>query len=145
MERAIEIRESSDTVRELTPVLFRESTRRFRDRIARSTPGDTIELVVPVRLIDQLQEDSQYSSMLEPIIDSNSAEVYAHPGDIPWLLSLLDGCILFGTFDDDGHPVALIETSHPEIIAWAESRYRAYLDESDYLSAIPSNRERNSY
>lgn len=144
VERAIEIRESSGTVRELTPVLFRESTRRFRERIARSTPGETIELVVPVPLIEQLQEDSQYSSMLEPIIASNSAEVYAYPGDIPWLLSLLDGCILFGTFDDDGHPVALIETSNPDIITWAESRYQTYLDESDYLSTIRSARERTS-
>lgn len=145
VERAIEIRESSDTVRELTPVLAKESTRRLRERISRSTSGKTIELIVPVQLIEQLQEDSQYASLLEPIIVSDSARVYAYPGDFPWLLSLLDGCILFGTFDDDGHPVALIETAHPEIITWAESRYQTYLDKSDCLSTIGSDWERNPY
>lgn len=139
VERAIEIRQSSTVVKELIPVLVKESTRRLRERISRSTAEETIELVVPTKLLEHSQEDSYYTSLLEPILASETAHVYAYPGEIPWLLSLLDGCILFGTFDDDGHPVALIETDHPEIITWAESRYRTYLEAADPVSHLQAD------
>lgn len=137
VERAIEIRQSSDSVRELTPVLVKESTRRLCERITRGTSGETVEIVVPADVLEHIRDDPQYAGLLEPLVDSETARVYAYPGDIPWLLSLLDGCILFGTFDDDGRPVALIETDHPEIITWAESRYETYLNAADHVSHLP--------
>lgn len=136
VERAIEIRRASESVRELTPVLVKESTRRLRERIRRATPAEPIEIVVPGDLLEHVQEDPQYASLMETVVASDTAQVYAYPGDIPWLLSLLDGCILFGTFDDDGRPVALIETDNPEIIAWAESRYDRYLAAADRVSHL---------
>lgn len=139
VERAIEIRQSSDTVKELTPVLVKDSTRRLRERIARSTSEETIEIVVPATLLEQIQDDPQYASLLQPIVASNVARVFVYPGDIPWLLSLLDGCILFGTFDDGGRPIALIETDHHEIITWAESRYRTYLEAADRVSHLQTD------
>lgn len=138
VERAIEIRQSSESVRELTPVLLKESTRRLRDRLSRTPSSEPIEIVVPAELLEQLEEDSPYAALLEPMITSNTADIYASPANIPWLLSLLDGCILFGTFDDEGRPVALIETDHPEIIDWAESRYRSYLDAADRVTHLPT-------
>lgn len=131
VERAIEIRRSSDSVKELTPVLVKESTRRLRERINSSTSGENIEIIIPAELLKHIQEDPQYAGFLEAIVASNTAEVYAYPGDIPWLLSLLDDCILFSTFDDNGRPVALIETDHPQIVAWAESRYQTYRNAAD--------------
>lgn len=136
VERAIEIRQSSDSVRELTPVLVKESTRQLCERVCHSPSGETIEIVVPAELLDHIRETSQYVGLLETLVTADTADVYAYPGNIPWLLSLLDGCILFGTFDDDGRPVALIETDHPEIITWAESRYLTYLEAADSVSHL---------
>lgn len=141
VERAIEIRQRSESVKELTPVLVKESTRRLRERLSRSTAEGTIELVIPVELLEHIQEDSQYASLVDPIIASPAADVYAYPGDIPWLLSLLDGCILFGTFDDEGRPVALIETDHPDIATWAEARYQTYRQAADPVADLQTDIE----
>lgn len=140
VERAIEIRRASDSVKELTPVLVKESTRRLRERLSRERGDETIELVVPTSVLEHSKEDATYTDLLQPIVESANAEVYGYPGKIPWLLSLLDGCILFGTFDDDGHPVALIETDNPEIITWAESRYRTYQEAADPLVNLHEGR-----
>lgn len=134
VERAMEIRTSSDSVKELTPVLVKESTRRLCDRVSRSDSTGTVEVIVPTEVIEQIEADSQYVGLLETLVSSDAAAVHTFPGEVPWLLTILDGCIIFGTFDDDGRPTAVIETSRAEIITWAESRYRNYLEAAKRLT-----------
>lgn len=134
VERAIDIRQSSTSVKELTPVLIQESTRRLCERISNSARDEAVEIIVPTDLLDQIRVDSQYADLLETLIMSETAEVYGYPDDVPWLLSILDGCIVFGTFDGDGRPAAVIETDHPEIIEWAKIRYRRYLERAERVT-----------
>ncbi|WP_255152509.1 helix-turn-helix transcriptional regulator [Halorarius halobius] len=129
IERVTEIRADSETVRELSSVVARNSAEQV---VARADAGDTDhELVLTADLVASLTDSSDYGDAFEATRDA--VDVYVYDGEFPFLLTLLDDRVAFGVVSADDTPEALVESTDPEVYAWAESTYRDYREAADPL------------
>lgn len=87
--------------------------------------GAVHELVVTPGVAATLRESEAYADLYGALAACPRFSAYRYDGDIPFYVGLLDGTVQVGV-DDDGDPQALLESTDPRVLEWAERTYRHY-------------------
>ena len=95
--------------------------------------GTEITVVFDADLMDIIVSE-YYTEALEAL-DTGNFEVYLHD-DVPFELFIFDDAMGMAAHDENGIPRAFVETTSPAAIEWAESLYRTYEREADYVNHV---------
>lgn len=134
VERAMEARARSDSIREFATVVMQESADQIHERIEQADEDATIEVILDASVASAMREDVEYSADLERAIDDGAVDYYVHD-DLPYLLALLDERVLLGVVDERGTPLALVESDANPVYEWAEETFLQYREDADPLVA----------
>jgi predicted transcriptional regulator len=132
VERAMEARAQSDSIREFATVVMQESADQIHERIERAAADATIEVILDSSVASSMREDADYSADLERAIADGAVDYYVHE-DLPYLLALLDDRVLLGVVDERGTPLALVESDSESVSEWAERTFERYRDNAESL------------
>lgn len=133
VERAMELRAGSTTLREFATVVMRESAAQVHERVREADPSATIEVVLDADVAATMREDPEYRDSLETMAGAEAIDYYVH-GELPYLLALLDDRVLLGVVDERGTPLALVESGDDRVYDWAEDTFEAYREAASRLS-----------
>lgn len=115
-----------ETIRTLAPVTSPLYTEPFCERV---TDDDVVaRTVLPRDVLDAAR--SREADTFEEILATGRVEVYAYDGDVPFGLLLLEDRALVGAHDEQGGLRAVLETTAPEVTAWAEETFERYRAQS---------------
>lgn len=113
----------TDRVRMLSPVL----SRLFHDAHASLALGGThTELVLSEAMADRARELNPLEFDL--LVATAPLDLYRHPGSIGVGLTLGEGRVLLGSYDEDGRMCACVESTSNELFEWAVVLYERYRD-----------------
>jgi predicted transcriptional regulator len=132
VERAMEARAESDSIREFATVVMQESADQIHDRIEHADDEATIEVVLDASVAAAMREDADYSEDLQQALADGAVDYYVHE-DLPYLLALLDERVLLGVVDERGTPVALVESDAETVYEWGERTFEQYRTAADPL------------
>jgi predicted transcriptional regulator len=132
VERAMEARAQSESIREFATVVMQESADQIHERIERAAADATIEVVLDASVASSMREDADYSADLERAIADGAVDYYVHD-DLPYLLALLDERVLLGVVDERGTPLALVESDAESVYEWAGRTFERYRDAAESL------------
>lgn len=96
--------------------------------------GAEVELVVTPDVAHTMESDPDYAGLTEDMAATGRFEIYEFDGDIPYFVGVLDDTVQIGV-DEDGEPRALVETTHPEVRAWAEATFEEYKQHAEPVIA----------
>lgn len=131
MERYLEALEDADEVKGLSPVITDAYAETFYEAIL---DGDVyVENILQKEVADAIL--SRYRGMLEDVRETGNTETYLYEAEFPFGLSVFDGKVFLGAYDEDGILRALLETDDEEVLKWAERKYNGYKRESAELDS----------
>lgn len=84
------------------------------------------EAVVTVDALDVVSGDAAVSELVCDMLTSGRVEVSVYDGEIPQLIAVADGTVVFEVTDDEGAIQGLIETEDESIEAWFDSTFEIY-------------------
>jgi predicted transcriptional regulator len=96
--------------------------------------GQRFEVICPPALIDVIAADAEHRDMLLDLLAHDRAEVFLFDGPIPLPFGLLDETTFFGVENEQGSPLALIETTDPHVRQWAEIQFETVLEDATRLT-----------
>lgn len=67
----------------------------------------------------------------EAVLRVGVLDLYAHPGPVPFGLTVGDDRVLLGAYDDEGHLEACLASADPDLVAWGDARFEAYRERSE--------------
>lgn len=115
-------------VRMIAPVL----SRLFHDVHADlALEGTHTELVLSADTIDRARELNP--GEFEVVASVDVLDLYRHPGDVSFGLTLGGDRALLGAYDDDGHLHALLESAKPAFREWAEGLFEQYREAAEQV------------
>lgn len=115
----------ADRIRMISPVL----SRLFHDAHAElAFEGVHTELVLAASTIERARELNPVEFKVVASVDV--LDLYRHPGDVAFGLTVGDDRLLVGAYDDEGQFRACVESSHPEFVDWATELFARYREES---------------
>lgn len=118
-----------ERVRMLSPVL----SRLFHDAHAElALDGVRTELVASDELIDRARERNP--AEFDVVASVDVLDLYRHPGPVEFGVTLGERRVLLGAYDD-GQLEACVESTDPELLAWAEECFERHRDRSDSVDA----------
>ncbi len=88
--------------------------------------GWKFEAVVTVDALDVVSQDAAVSELVSEMLTSGRVEVSVYEGEIPQLVAVADGTVVFEVTDDEGAIQGLIETEDESIGAWFDSTFETY-------------------
>lgn len=115
----------TETIRMVSPVLSRP----FHNVHAElAFQGVQTDLVMSSAMIESAQELNP--AEFKMVISVDVLDLYRHPDDIGFGLTLGDDRLLMGAYDGQGQLQACLDTSDPDVLAWATHLYDRYRDRS---------------
>jgi len=94
-----------------------------------------VESVISADTLDQVLVDDGMVDMFDGFVDMERAQIYRYEGSIPQMVGVADGIVFVVPTDDQGLPVAVVETSDETVLAWAEETIDDYLAQSTKLTS----------
>lgn len=84
------------------------------------------EAVVTVDALNVVSRDAAVSELVCEMLTSGRVEVSVYDGEIPQLVAVADGTVVFEVTDDEGAIQGIIETEDESIRAWFDSTFETY-------------------
>ena len=98
--------------------------------------GDrVVESVISADTLDQVSVDAGMVDMFDDFVDMERAQIYRYEGSIPQMVGVADGIAFIVPTDDQGLPIAVVETTDETVLAWAEETIDGYLAQSTKLTS----------
>lgn len=117
-----------DRVRMCSPVL----SRIFHEaHVSLAIRGVHTELVLSTATADRARELNPLE--FEAVLRVGVLDLYAHPGPVPFGLTVGEDRLLLGAYDDDGHLEACLSSDDPDLVAWGGDRFEAYRERSEQV------------
>lgn len=135
VRRYIDSVRSFDTerIRMISPVL----SRLFHDAHAElAFAGVHTELVLSAATIRRARELNP--AEFEVVVSVGVLDLYRHPEDVAFGLTVGDDRVLMGAYDGEGQLKACVESDHPEFVRWAGELFERYRDRSDAVESSVS-------
>jgi predicted transcriptional regulator len=130
----------ADRIRMVAPVL----SRLFHDAHAElAMEGARTELVMTESTIERARELNP--AEFELVVSVGVLDLYRHADDIAVGLTIGSNRVLVGTYDDEGHLQACVESTNADCLAWARNLFDQYRDAStpvDPSFSLPFERRR---
>jgi predicted transcriptional regulator len=123
----------TDRVRMLSPIL----SRAFHDAHAElARDGVDTELVMDETTIRRARELNP--AEFEVVVALDVLDLYCHPAEIRFGLTLGDETVLMGAYDEEGNLRACVTSSDADFHQWGERLFERYLDAAEPVdSALP--------
>ena len=138
-DRGMELLRTAEEYRGLTQNSLPEYMKALRDRVVRDELR--FQGVIERGFVDVLRDDPERAALWHDIAD----RMWLYDGHVPLNMHVVDGTALVWLCDEnhDGEDVivqGLLESSHPEVVSWAESLYEEYRADSEPMDAdvLPS-------
>ncbi len=93
-----------------------------------------VESVITADTLDRTLADPRTVEWLEEAVALDRARLYRYPGTIPIMAGVADGTAFLVPIDDQGLPVAVIETVDETVRTWVEETIDAFRAESTELT-----------
>lgn len=90
--------------------------------------GVQTDLVMSSAMIERARELNPTEFKI--VISVNILDLYRHPDDIGFALTLGDDRLLMGAYDAEGQLQACLDTSDPDVLGWATQLYDRYRERS---------------
>lgn len=119
------------TVKMALPSIDLELAKSMDDRLK---SGElSVESLIPSRIQPTLVSD-EFATVLRDQVEAGNMTIVLSETVPPFYVGLLDGdTVQIGVEDDDGHPRALLESTHDSLCEWGESLYASYRDDAREL------------
>lgn len=91
------------------------------------------EVIVSHETAEKLQSEP-LADIFEDMLATGRVTVYVCDEPIPYYLGLFDSEVQVGCCGNHGIPHALLETSAPDAVTWAEEKFNSYLNQSELLT-----------
>lgn len=126
VNRHIEAMESADWFRCMLPAIGLQPMTIAHKRVVHD--GCTHEVIVDEGVAETLRSDSNYTELVDEMIETGHCHLYVYDGDFSFYLGLTDKCVQIGVEDDDGVPRGLMEidADSQDVRKWAEEIYAEY-------------------
>jgi predicted transcriptional regulator len=135
MHRLHELRTGADLVRELRPSLCLEFVEQIADAAdADPTPLD-VEAVVESPIARSTESNPDFAAPFGTLTATDAVTLHVCDEDVPYLLALYDGTAVICALNEDGIPVALVETTNPAVRDWVMDTYRSHRRQSTLVDA----------
>lgn len=69
----------------------------------------------------------------EAVLRVGVLDLFAHPGPVPFGLTVGDDRLLLAAYDDDGHLQACLDAEDPELLAWGRDLFERYRERSEQV------------
>lgn len=139
-DRAMALLRESDSYRGLTQNSLPEYMRVVHSRVVAGQLD--FEGVIEASFIDALGNDPQRAALWQDIADW----MWLYTGRVPLNMHIVDGTVLIWLCDENqaGEDViakGLLESTHPEVVSWAESLYEEHRADAEPLdpTVLPSD------
>jgi predicted transcriptional regulator len=96
--------------------------------------GQRFEAVCPPALFDATAADSDQRAMMLDLLEYDVAQFYVAEDTIPVPLGIVDDIVFFGVENEQGSPLALIETTDLNVRRWAEIEFTTVRDQATQLT-----------
>jgi len=96
--------------------------------------GQRFEAVCPPALFDATAADSDQRAMMLELLEYDEAQFYIAEDTIPVPLGIVDETVFFGVENEQGSPLALIETTDPNVRRWAEVEFATFREQATELT-----------
>ncbi|MFP4174999.1 MAG: helix-turn-helix transcriptional regulator [Halobacteriales archaeon] len=134
MERILDALEDADEVRGIAPVITDTHAKAYHDAIL---DGTYVENVVQTTVADAIF--SRYDEWFDDVSQNGRTETYIYEGELTLGLTIMDGTVFVGAYDDDGIARALLENDTDEMLEWAEAYHDRYKREAKPVDAYVRN------
>ena len=129
-DRGMELIRDAETYRGLTQNSLPQYMTELRDRVVQGELD--FQGVIERGFVDVLRDEPERAALWHDIAD----RMWLYDGYAPLNMHVVDGTALIWLCDEnhDGEDVivqGLLESSHPEVVSWAESLYEEYRAESE--------------
>lgn len=123
----------TERIRMLSPVL----SRLFHNAHAElAFQGVHTELVLSAALIQRARDRNP--AEFDVVVSVDVLDLYRHPGEIAFGLTLGAQRVLIGAYDGQGQLQACLDATNPDLLAWATRLFERYRDRSERIeSTIP--------
>ena len=110
-------------VRGLTRVVAPEALEAGRRSVV--DRGQRLEIVLDRDLVDTIRSDPSMRSALRDIVAADRASAYVHD-DVPVAIGIVDGYGQIAISDENGTPLALVESENDRVREWIASTFESY-------------------
>lgn len=121
LDRVLQLRAESETIRELSTIAERKSLAQMADRVERGDPFD-VEVVVAESVLQSAASNPAYGPLQDRLLGAENVEIRVHD-DVPMLLAVLDGERVALGVSEQRLPAVCVVSDHPEVVEWAEATY----------------------
>jgi predicted transcriptional regulator len=130
MRHADRFVEAGDDVRMLSHAFSPGVLEAVRERAAadRST-----WIVVSTAVVERIVAEDDLRRPVRESLASEAVELYHCEEPVPFAFAVADETVSFAVTDDDGRPVAIVDTDDSEVLEWARSTVEAYRDRATEL------------
>lgn len=139
LDRAMDHFRESDSYRGLTQNSLPEYMKVLHGRVVEGQLD--FEGVIEASFIDVLRTEQERATLWQDIAD----RMWLYNGHVPLNMHIVDGTVLLWLCDEDhaGDDVlvkGLLESTHPDVVSWAESLYAKYRADAEPLNpaVVPS-------
>lgn len=137
LHRSVERIRSADRLRLLTASTAHESMQALRDRVVDADLD--LEIVATSAVIESIVADPTMRSGFLELIEAD-VPVYRTDRRPPSIVAILDESVDLALADDVGLTRAIVESDHPDVVAWARSIYEAHRGDAEPVTAAELDR-----
>jgi predicted transcriptional regulator len=84
------------------------------------------EAVNAASMLDPVLADEEIAAILRRVLPSDRMRIYRYEGDVPLIFGVADGKAFLAPKDEDGVPVALVESIDERVRSWVDEQWETY-------------------
>ncbi|MFB6111689.1 MAG: helix-turn-helix transcriptional regulator [Halobacteriaceae archaeon] len=117
VDRVTSLRESAETVMEVSSIVARESAEQVRRR---ADAGEaTYEIILTTTVCERIQRSSDLREATAATLEADGVSMYVTEEPVPIPIVIADDVVALGATDESGVPVCLLETTAAAVREWA--------------------------
>ncbi|MBV0901039.1 helix-turn-helix transcriptional regulator [Haloarcula salina] len=132
LQRLLDLLRDAEDVRTFSHAFNDQTLEIVRERV--SAGEQTFRGVFSPHAIEALAADDQLSGRLRRLLGEPDAAVRVRPAGVPLAVMVADDVVHLLLRDEDGVLRAALETTNPEVRAWAERSFERYWADADPVS-----------
>lgn len=126
IERLVELRDGSRSIRELASAVASRSGRQLAERAQTADADNPMELVFEAPVVESILDRPDSAAEFEALVTAGGADVFVYEGRFPFTVVLLDRRVAFGATDAEGAPKALLESGDESAYEWGLTTYQSF-------------------
>jgi predicted transcriptional regulator len=142
VDRALELRSDATRIRDLSPIVARESVAQLAERL--ESADLDVEAVVSERAVRSALSNPDYESLLAEVRGAEGHSLYVTADPVPFVLGVFDDVVALGA-TEDGHPHALVVSDAEPVVEWALAFFSAARDDAmpvaDWTARVDTDSE----